>query len=157
MPGPLPEVAKEHGASAQKIYSRRKHFDTLAPAGLRRLPQAEQVNGRVKKLIGGRDLEPPVVSIAGSAARTSAEFRRRRSARARWDRYRAGRGEQAPIHHARLPIAETSFLAGAASVCAADLDAERSHGAGGQARSPESGLAKREAEGDLVDFTKRAS
>ena len=43
--GPVPEVAKQHGVSAQTIYSWRKHFGTLEPADVKRLRQLEQENG----------------------------------------------------------------------------------------------------------------
>ena len=39
---PVPEVAKQHGVSAQTIYSWRKHFGTLEPADVKRLRQLEQ-------------------------------------------------------------------------------------------------------------------
>ena len=42
---PVPEVAKQHGVSAQTIYSWRKHFGTLEPADVKRLRQLEQENG----------------------------------------------------------------------------------------------------------------
>ena len=38
---PVPEVAKQHGVSAQTIYSWRKHFGTLEPADVKRLRQLE--------------------------------------------------------------------------------------------------------------------
>ena len=41
---PVPEVAKQHGVSAQTIYSWRKHFGTLEPADVKRLRQLEQEN-----------------------------------------------------------------------------------------------------------------
>ena len=34
---PVPEGAKQHGVSAQTIYSWRKHFGTLEPADVKRL------------------------------------------------------------------------------------------------------------------------
>ena len=39
---PVPEGAKQHGVSAQTIYSWRKHFGTLEPADVKRLRQLEQ-------------------------------------------------------------------------------------------------------------------
>ena len=53
---PVPEVAKQHGVSAQTIYSWRKHFGTLEPADVKRLRQLEQENGYVSRLEedGGR-------------------------------------------------------------------------------------------------------
>ena len=58
---PVPEVAKQHGVSAQTIYSWRKHFGTLEPADVKRLRQLEHENGRLKKLVADRDLEIDVV------------------------------------------------------------------------------------------------
>ena len=54
---PVPEVAQQHGVSAQTIYSWRKHFGTLEPADVKRLRQLEQENGRLKKMVADRDLE----------------------------------------------------------------------------------------------------
>ena len=51
---PVPEVAKQHGVSAQTIYSWRKHFGTLDPADVQRLRQLEQENGRLKKIVADR-------------------------------------------------------------------------------------------------------
>ena len=58
---PVPEVAKQHGVSAQTIYSWRKHFGTLEPADVKRLRQLEQENGRLKKMVADRDLEIDVL------------------------------------------------------------------------------------------------
>ncbi len=58
---PVPEVAKQHGVSAQTIYSWRKHFGTLEPADVKRLRQLEHENGRLKKLVADRDLEIDVL------------------------------------------------------------------------------------------------
>ena len=58
---PVPEVAKQHGVSAQTIYSCRKHFGTLEPADVKRLRQLEQENGRLKKMVADRDLEIDVL------------------------------------------------------------------------------------------------
>ena len=75
---PVPEVAKQHGVSAQTIYSWRKHFGTLEPADVKRLRELEQENGRLKKLVADRDLEIDVLKEitrkngrrAGSRSRT---------------------------------------------------------------------------------------
>ena len=53
--GPVPEVAKRHGVSAQTIYSWRKHFGTLEPVDVKRLRQLEQRNGRLKKMVADRN------------------------------------------------------------------------------------------------------
>ena len=58
---PVPEVATQHGVSAQTIYSWRKHFGTLEPADRKRLRQLEQENGRLKKMVADRDLEIDVL------------------------------------------------------------------------------------------------
>ncbi len=58
---PVPEVAKQHGVSAQTIYSWRKHFGTLEPADVKRLRQLEQENGRLKTVVADRDLEIDVL------------------------------------------------------------------------------------------------
>ena len=58
---PVPEAAKQHGVSAQTIYSWRKHFGTLEPADVKRLRQLEQENGRLKKMVADRDLEIDVL------------------------------------------------------------------------------------------------
>ncbi len=58
---PVPEVAQQHGVSAQTIYSWRKHFGTLEPADVKRLRQLEQENGRLKKMVADRDLEIDVL------------------------------------------------------------------------------------------------
>ena len=58
---PVPEGAKQHGVSAQTIYSWRKHFGTLEPADVKRLRQLEQENGRLKKMVADRDLEIDVL------------------------------------------------------------------------------------------------
>ena len=58
---PVPEVSKQHGVSAQTIYSWRKHFGTLEPADVKRLRQLEQENGRLKKMVADRDLEIDVL------------------------------------------------------------------------------------------------
>ena len=58
---PVPEVAQQHGVSAQTIYSWRKHFGTLEPADVKRLRQLEQENGRLKKMGADRDLEIDVL------------------------------------------------------------------------------------------------
>ena len=58
---PVPEGAKQHGVSAQTIYSWRKHFGTLEPADAKRLRQLEQENGRLKKMVADRDLEIDVL------------------------------------------------------------------------------------------------
>jgi transposase-like protein len=57
----VPEVAKKHGISSQAIYGWRKHFGTLEPAGIKRLRQLEQENGRLKKMVADRDLELDVL------------------------------------------------------------------------------------------------
>ena len=51
---PVPEVAKQHGVSAQTSYSWRKHFGTLEPADVKRLRHLEQENGRLKKMVAER-------------------------------------------------------------------------------------------------------
>tara|TARA_B100000029_G_scaffold67163_1_gene59907 strand:+ start:104 stop:367 length:264 start_codon:yes stop_codon:yes gene_type:complete len=58
---PVPEVAKQHGVSAQTIYSWRKHFGTLEPADVKRLRHLEQENGRLKKMVAERELELDVL------------------------------------------------------------------------------------------------
>ena len=58
---PVPEGAKQHGVSAQTIYSWRKHFGTLEPADVKRLRQLEQENGRLKKMVADHDLEIDVL------------------------------------------------------------------------------------------------
>ena len=50
---PVPEVAKQHGVSAQTVYSWRKHFGTLEPADVKRLRQLEQEQ-RALEEDGGR-------------------------------------------------------------------------------------------------------
>ena len=37
---PVPEVAKQHGVSAQTIYSWRKHFGTLEPRPVRKMDRS---------------------------------------------------------------------------------------------------------------------
>ncbi len=54
---PVPEVAKQHGVSAQTIYSWRKHFGALEPADVKRLRPREQENGRLKTMVANPDLE----------------------------------------------------------------------------------------------------
>ena len=58
---PVLEVAKQHGVSAQTIYSWRKHFGTLEPADVKRLRHLEQENGRLKKMVAERELELDVL------------------------------------------------------------------------------------------------
>ena len=58
---PVPELAKQHGVSAQTIYSWRKHVGTLEPADVKRLRQLEQENGRLKTTVAERDLEIDVL------------------------------------------------------------------------------------------------
>jgi len=58
---PVPELAKQHGVSAQTIYSWRKHVGTLEPADVKRLRQLEQENGRLKTMVAERDLEIDVL------------------------------------------------------------------------------------------------
>ena len=58
---PVSDVAKRHGVSAQTIYSWRKHFGSLEPSDVKRLPQLEQENGRLKKMVADRDLEIDVL------------------------------------------------------------------------------------------------
>ena len=57
---PVPEVAKKHGVSAQKIYAWRKHC-SLEPTDVKRLRHLEQENGRLKKMVADRDLEIDVL------------------------------------------------------------------------------------------------
>ena len=54
---PVPDVAKQHGVSAQTIDSWRKPFGSLEPSDVKRLRQLEQGNGRLKKMVADRDLE----------------------------------------------------------------------------------------------------
>ena len=68
---PVPEVAKQHGVSAQTIYSWRKHFGTLEPADVKRLRQLEQENGRLKKMVADRDLEIDVLTANGASTRAA--------------------------------------------------------------------------------------
>ena len=56
---PVPEVAQQHGVSAQTIYSWRKHFGTLEPADMKRLRQLEQENGRLKNQANASQADPP--------------------------------------------------------------------------------------------------
>ena len=57
----VPEVAKKHGVSSPTIYGWRKHFGLLEPAGIKRLRQLEQENGRLKKILADADLEVDVL------------------------------------------------------------------------------------------------
>ena len=50
----MPEVAKQHGVSAQTIYSWRKHFGTLEPADVKRLRQLDRAGERALEEDGGR-------------------------------------------------------------------------------------------------------
>ena len=50
---PVPEVAKQHGVSAQTIYSWRKHFGTLEPADVKR-PAPARAGERSAEEDGGR-------------------------------------------------------------------------------------------------------
>ena len=58
---PVPEVAKQHGGSAQTIW--RKHVGTLEPADVRRLRQLEQENGRLKKMGAGCPAAAPAAAL----------------------------------------------------------------------------------------------
>ena len=55
------ERSKQHGVSAQTIYSWRKHVGSLEPSDVKRLRQIEQENGRLKKMVADRDLEIDVI------------------------------------------------------------------------------------------------
>ena len=39
---PVPDVAKQHGVSAQTIYSWRKHFGSLKPSDVKRLRRSSR-------------------------------------------------------------------------------------------------------------------
>ena len=55
---PVPEVAKQHGVSAQTIYSWRKHFGTLEPADVKRFAPArarERAAEEAGRRSGSRD------------------------------------------------------------------------------------------------------
>ena len=81
----MPEVAKQHGVSAQTIYSWRKHFGTLEPADVKCLRQLEQENGRLKKMVADRDLEIDVLKGGGDHTKkmVGARVRRQQVAHAR--------------------------------------------------------------------------
>ncbi len=54
---PVPEVARKHKVSEQTIYTWRRRFGVLEPAGVKRVRTLEVENGRLKKLVAERDLE----------------------------------------------------------------------------------------------------
>jgi transposase-like protein len=54
---PVAEVAKKHGISDQTIYGWRKRYGTLDTVEVKRLPQLETENARLKKLVADRPAE----------------------------------------------------------------------------------------------------
>ena len=58
---PIPEVAKRHGVSEQRIYGWRKRFSGMAVDDVRELKNLAQENTRLKKLLAERDLEIEVM------------------------------------------------------------------------------------------------
>jgi putative transposase len=58
---PVGEVAKKHGVSEQTIYAWRKRFGAMDVADTKKLKALEAENGRLKKLVGERDLEIEVM------------------------------------------------------------------------------------------------
>ncbi len=58
---PVAQVAKKHGVSEQTIYAWRKRFGKLEAVDVKRLPQLEQENAKLKKLVAERDLEIDVM------------------------------------------------------------------------------------------------
>ena len=58
---PLGEVAKKHGVSEATLYTWRKRFGRMDVSDAKRLKTLEVENGRLKRLVGERDLEIEVM------------------------------------------------------------------------------------------------
>ena len=58
---PLGEVAKKHGVSEATLYTWRKRFGRMDVSDAKRLKALEVENGRLKRLVGERDLEIEVM------------------------------------------------------------------------------------------------
>ena len=58
---PLAEVAKKHGVSEATLYTWRKRFGRMDVSDAKRLKTLEAENGRLKRLVGERDLEIEVM------------------------------------------------------------------------------------------------